>query len=191
MSRIVTITYGLTTYVILLAAFVYAGFILNFGMPEFLDSSVTYPGTAALLIDGGLLSRRNSARGFTTVSKLIYGCLGWCAVGAAFAGIFIPGLPVTVFLLIAAWFFARSFPRFENYLKSNRWLGPYLQRFHTSGGMPWSAKIAALACMWTGIVISAVLLAHVSIAGSLITIVLGGVGTLTILLAIRTVTETK
>src|SRR5262245_28557915 len=108
----------------------------------------------------------------TSLGRLIYGCLGWCAVGVAFAGIFVRGMPVTVFVLIASWLFARSSPSFESYLKAIRWLGPYLQRFHDSGGMPWSAKIAALVCMWTAIAISSVMLAYVSITASLVTIVL-------------------
>jgi uncharacterized membrane protein YbaN (DUF454 family) len=112
-------------------------------------------------------------------------------VGTAFLGIFIPGLPVTVFVLIASWFFARSSPRFENYLKTVRWFGSRLEQFQKSGGMPWSAKIAALACMWTGVAVSSMLLASVSIVGSLITIVLGGVGTLIIVWAVHTVPETK
>jgi hypothetical protein len=57
--------------------------------------------------------------------------------------------------------------------------------------MPRSAKLAALASMWTAITISACLLASVSIAGSLLTIFLGGVGTLTIAFGIRTVAESK
>ncbi|MEK6321909.1 MAG: YbaN family protein [Acidobacteriota bacterium] len=132
-----------------------------------------------------------SAHTSTTLSRVIYGGLGWCAVALAFAGVFVPGLPVTVFVLIASWFFARSSPRFESYLRTNRWFGPRLQRFQGSGGMPRSAKIAALVCMWTAIGISSTVLASVSIGGSLITIVLGGIGTLTIVLAVRTVAEPK
>lgn len=110
--------------------------------------------------------------------RFVFGGLGWCAVALAFAGLFVPGLPVTVFVLIASWFFARSSPRFEKYLLTNRWFGSRLQRFRDSGGMPRSAKLAALGSMWTAIAISSVVLAAVSIIGSLITILLGGVGLL-------------
>lgn len=132
-----------------------------------------------------------SAHASTTLSRVIYGGLGWCAVALEVAGVFVQGLPVTVFVLIASWFFARSSPRFESYLGTNRWFGPSLQRFQGSGGMPWTAKIAALACMWTAIAISSAVLASVSIVGSLITILLGGIGTLTIVMAVRTVAEPK
>src|SRR5215470_7418804 len=123
--------------------------------------------------------------------RVVYGGLGWCAVALAFAGVFVPGLPVTVFVLIASWLFARSSPRFERYLLTNRWFGSRLQRFRDNGGMPRSAKFAALGSMWTAITISSVMLASVSIAGSLITILLGGVGTLTIVFGVCTVAESK
>lgn len=123
--------------------------------------------------------------------RVVYGGLGWCAVALAFAGVFVPGLPVTVFVLIASWFFARSSPRFERYLLTNRWFGARLQRFRDSGGMPRSTKLAALGSMWTAITISSVMLASVSIIGSLITIFMGGVGTLTIVFGVRTVAESK
>jgi len=119
--------------------------------------------------------------------RIVYGGLGWCAVALAFAGVFVPGLPVTVFVLIASWLFARSSPRIEKYLLTNRWFGSRLRRFRDSGGMPRSAKVAALGSMWTAITISSVLLASVSITGSLITIFMGGVGTLTIVFGVRTV----
>lgn len=123
----------------------------------------------------------------TKIRRRIYGGLGWCAMALAFAGVFVPGLPVTVFVLIASWFFARSSPRFEMYLQSNRWFGPRLRRFRESGGMPRSAKLAALASMWTAITISSTMLASISAAASAITILMGGIGTLTIVFAVRTV----
>lgn len=123
------------------------------------------------------------------LSRMIYGGLGWCAVALAFAGVFVPGLPVTVFVLIASWCFARSSPRFESYLLTNRWFGSRLRRFREFGGMPRTAKIAAIASMWTAIAISSAVLASVSMVGSLVTILLGGIGTLTIMLAVRTVGE--
>ena len=131
----------------------------------------------------------SEANGPSTAKRVIYVGIGWCAVALAFAGVFVPGLPVTIFVIIAAWFFARSSPRFENYLLTNRFFGSRLRRFRDSGGMTRSAKLAAIASMWTAIAISSVLLASVSIAASLITIALGIVGTLTIMLKVRTVSD--
>src|SRR5688572_27008759 len=57
MGRIVVFAYGLTSYVIFFATFLYAiGFVGNFGVPKSLDSAATDPWTTALAIDLGLLS---------------------------------------------------------------------------------------------------------------------------------------
>src|SRR5262245_36768272 len=133
----------------------------------------------------------NGASTSNNFRRVVYGGLGWCAVALAFAGVFVPGLPVTVFVLIASWFFARSSPRFENYLRTNRWFGVRLQRFRDSEGMPRSAKLAAIASMWAAITISSVVMASVNIVFSIVTILLGGIGTLTIVFAVRTVAEQK
>ena len=98
-------------------------------------------------------------------TRLIYGGLGWCAVALAIAGVVVPGLPTTVFVLGAWYCFSRSSPRVERWLRNHRWLGPPLQRFATTGGMPRSAKRAALAAMWIGVLLSSAVLAGLHWAG--------------------------
>lgn len=124
------------------------------------------------------------------MQRLIFGGLGWCAVALGFVGVFVPGMPTTVFLIAASYCFARSSPRFERWLLEHRWFGPRLRRFRDSGGMPRSAKVAALGSMWVAVVISAVALAAVNRKASLGTIALGAVGTFAILFLVRTVPET-
>lgn len=118
--------------------------------------------------------------------RYVYGGLGWCAVALAFAGVFVPGLPVTIFVIAASYLFARSSPRFEAWLLANQWFGPRLRYFRETGGMPKSAKRAALASMWTAIAVSSLLLVQVSRRATFVVIALGGIGTLAILYAVRT-----
>jgi uncharacterized membrane protein YbaN (DUF454 family) len=99
-------------------------------------------------------------------------------------------MPTTVFVLAAAYCFSRSSPRFERWLREHPLLGPFLRRVAPGGGMPASAKRAALMAMWTAILLSSAVLAGVHWAASVTTIGLGVVGTLSILFAIRTVPET-
>ena len=106
-------------------------------------------------------------------------------MGLAIAGVFLPGMPTTVFVITAAYCFSRSSLRFERWLRENALLGPFLHRVASGGGMPRSAKRAALTAMWTAIVVSSIVLAGVHWAAVAATIGLGVVGTLTILFSVR------
>ena len=115
----------------------------------------------------------NHTLGIAKPARMIYGSLGWCAVALAIVGAVLPGLPTTVFVLGASYCFSRSSPRFERWLRENRWLGPPLRRFTQDGGMPASVKRAALSAMWTAIALSSVVLAGIHWAAALGTVGLG------------------
>lgn len=125
-------------------------------------------------------------------SKLARGlclALGWCSVALAVAGVFVPGLPVTIFVIIASYLFARSSPRFHAWLLDHRWFGPRLRRFRETGGMPRSAKRAALLSMWTAVSLSALLLVRWNRLAAAAAVGLAVVGTAAILYGVRTVPE--
>jgi uncharacterized protein len=126
-----------------------------------------------------------------TPARLLYGAIGWCAVALAIAGVMLPGLPTTVFVIVASYCFSRSSPRFEQWLHSNRWLGPRLERFAQTGGMPASVKRSALAAMWIAVLISSAVLLGIHWAAALGTLTLGVLGTAWIVLGIRTVPESR
>ncbi|MCU0247503.1 MAG: YbaN family protein [Bryobacter sp.] len=119
--------------------------------------------------------------------RALFGGLGWCAVALGLAGVFVPGLPSTVFVILAAYLFSKCSPRWEAWLLSHRWLGPSLRRFREQGGMPRPAKVAALASMWSAVSVSCLMLGAASLTLALATVALGGVGTAVILFAVRTV----
>jgi uncharacterized membrane protein YbaN (DUF454 family) len=98
----------------------------------------------------------------------------------------LPGLPTTVFVLVASYCFSRSSPRFEGWLRENRWLGPRLHRLARDGGMPASAKRAALSAMWIAVLLSSAVLLQLHWAAAAGTLGLGAVGTLWILFGVRT-----
>ena len=107
----------------------------------------------------------------------------------ALVGVFVPGMPTTVFVIAAAYCFSRSSPRFERWLRDSPLLGQFLQRVAPGGGMPLSAKRAAISAMWTAVLLSSALLAGVHRAAAVTTIGLGVVGTISILFAVRTARE--
>jgi uncharacterized membrane protein YbaN (DUF454 family) len=112
--------------------------------------------------------------------------VGWGAVGLATAGLFIPGLPATVFVLIAFYCFSKSSPCFAQWLREHAWLGPSLRPHLAEGGLSKAAKRAALAAMWTSILVSSNVLLHIHLIAALGTIALGAVGTLAIQVGVRT-----
>jgi uncharacterized membrane protein YbaN (DUF454 family) len=71
-------------------------------------------------------------------------------VGLGVVGIFVPGLPTTVFILMAGWAAARSSPRFSAWLDSHRLFGPMLRDWRESRSVrrraKWSATVTMAAC---------------------------------------------
>ncbi len=74
------------------------------------------------------------------------GCVGMGALGVV-----VPGLPTTVFLIIAAWCFARSCPWLTEKLIHNKFFGPFVKYLKPGAVMPRRAKIIAISMMWTAI----------------------------------------
>ena len=80
--------------------------------------------------------------------------LGFTAVGLAVVGILVPILPTTPFLLLAAFLFGRSSPRFYRWLHTNRWFGAYLTNYRAGRGLPLREKVLTLCALWLAILIS-------------------------------------
>jgi hypothetical protein len=72
--------------------------------------------------------------------------------------LFIPGLPTTVFLIMAAACFARSSPKLEAWLLNHPRFGPSIVAWRTNGAIPRTIKFVAIGSMAASFVI--VLLVH-------------------------------
>ncbi|OAT76058.1 hypothetical protein A9B99_11440 [Mangrovibacter phragmitis] len=70
---------------------------------------------------------------------------GWLSVALAVLGVVLPLLPTTPFVLLAAWCFARSSPRFHHWLLYRSWFGSYLRNWQQYRAMPPGAKPRAIA----------------------------------------------
>ena len=70
--------------------------------------------------------------------------LGCLFVGLGAIGAVVPGMPTTVFLVLAAACFIRSSQRLYDWLISNKTFGPYLKDYREGKGIPLRAKVLAL-----------------------------------------------
>ena len=80
--------------------------------------------------------------------RLLFVFIGSIFVGLAVIGIFLPGLPTTPFLILAAYFYIRSSNKLYNWLINNKILGVYIKGYLSGKGMPLRAKIISLMLMW-------------------------------------------
>jgi len=74
--------------------------------------------------------------------------LGTLCVALGVLGMFLPVLPTTPFLLLAAACYARSSERFYHWLMTNRWFGEYIRNYREGRGIPLKQKIATILVLW-------------------------------------------
>jgi uncharacterized protein len=85
--------------------------------------------------------------------RLLYLSLGFASVAIGAVGIVLPLLPTVPFMLLAAFFFARSSPRLEAWIVEHRRFGPHVRAWRERGAISPTGKRAA----FTAFAISAVL----------------------------------
>ena len=80
---------------------------------------------------------------------------GTMSIAIGIIGIFVPILPTTPFLLLAAACYMRSSERFYHWLINNRLFGAYIRNYLEGRGMSLKIKIFTVVLLWTTIGISA------------------------------------
>jgi len=73
--------------------------------------------------------------------------LAYASLGLAIAGVFVPGLPTTVFVLIAAWAAARGSERLRRRLLADLRFGPVIRDWQAHGAVTRRAKWLATGAM--------------------------------------------
>ena len=73
---------------------------------------------------------------------------GTLSTGLGIIGVFVPVLPTTPFLLLAAACYMRSSERFYQWLIDNRIFGTYVRNYIEGRGMPIKIKISTILLLW-------------------------------------------
>jgi len=79
---------------------------------------------------------------------------GTLCAGLGIIGIFVPILPTTPFLLLAAACYMRSSERFYRWLTNNRVFGAYVRNYIEGRGMAIRIKLATILLLWLAIGLS-------------------------------------
>ena len=92
------------------------------------------------------------------VIRAFWVTLGVISLVLGFIGIFLPLLPTTPFVLLAAACFARGSEKFHHWLITHERFGPLVRDWQAHRSIPFRAKCLALSMMWTSMSITAWLL---------------------------------
>ena len=122
-------------------------------------------------------------RGPVARASWLVGGLVAVAVGAV--GIVVPGLPTTVFFIVAAWCFSHSSPRLERWVLNLPRIGPVVGDYRAGLGMPRRAKAIAVSMIAVFVTLSVVLFIG-SLPWRLMVLALGAIGVAYITLRVPT-----
>jgi uncharacterized membrane protein YbaN (DUF454 family) len=118
------------------------------------------------------------------LQRWTYAGLGVVCVGIGAVGVFVPGLPTTIFLIVASWLFTRSCPWLEERLIRIPLFKPFLPYLSPDTPMPRRAVVVTLVVMWIAVACSALLLLlgqNPRPAGAALVAGLGVIGSLVVL----------
>ncbi|MEC5424625.1 YbaN family protein [Virgibacillus sp. C22-A2] len=73
---------------------------------------------------------------------------GSIALGIGITGIFLPLIPTTPLLLLAAACYVRSSDRLYHWLITNKYFGSYIENYRAGKGIPLKAKVVGVALLW-------------------------------------------
>ena len=85
------------------------------------------------------------------IRKAVLIFAGTVCVALGVLGMFLPLLPTTVFLLMAAYCYSRSSERFHTWLLTNRLFGPYIKNYKSGKGISLRQKITTISILWVSI----------------------------------------
>jgi uncharacterized membrane protein YbaN (DUF454 family) len=92
--------------------------------------------------------------------KILLTILGIISLGLGVLGAFVPVLPTTPLLLLAAFLFLRSNQRLYDWLMNHPKMGPYITNFIKHKAIPLRVKVIAVSTLWLTLLYCAVFVAE-------------------------------
>ncbi len=103
------------------------------------------------------LGVEGDGEGLTTkMKKALYIILGTIALVIGFIGLFLPIIPTTPLVILAAACYYRSSDRLHNWILRSKWFGETIKNYQAGRGLTKNTKIRAIVLMWAMIMISVV-----------------------------------
>jgi uncharacterized membrane protein YbaN (DUF454 family) len=87
------------------------------------------------------------------MKKVLWYSLGMLSLGMAYIGLVVPGIPFSIFLVFAAFCFAKSSKKMHDWLYNHKWFGEFLTNWTTYRVFPLKAKYAMVAVMSSSLAI--------------------------------------
>jgi uncharacterized protein len=87
------------------------------------------------------------------MKKFFWKVLGFLSLGMAYLGLITPGLPYSIFVVFAAYCFAKGSPRMERWIYNHKIFGPFLINWSNKRVFPTKMKFFMLFMMSTSLTI--------------------------------------
>jgi uncharacterized membrane protein YbaN (DUF454 family) len=91
--------------------------------------------------------------GVYELKKFLWKVLGFLSLGMAYVGLITPGIPYSIFVVFAAYCFAKGSPVMHAWLYNHKLFGPFLTNWNTKRVFPNKMKYFMLAMMSSSLII--------------------------------------
>jgi len=89
----------------------------------------------------------------STIKKVFWNLLGFASLGMAYIGVVTPGIPFSIFVVFAAYCFAKVNPKMHAWLYNHKLFGPFLTNWNEKRVFPFNGKIFMVLMMDSSLVI--------------------------------------
>ncbi len=101
--------------------------------------------------------------------------VGTISLGLGAVGLFLPVLPTTPFILLAAASYYKGSERMHSWLLNNKLFGSYIRNYREGRGIALKAKVITLCLLWITICYSAFFVVNMAALQIVLLVIAGGV----------------